>query len=72
MTNSKRLRARMLEAGFSQRTLASEIKMSVNTLNRKINNKRSFNCDEVDAICEALHIDDPEEMANIFLSKPSQ
>lgn len=72
MTDTKKLRAKMLEAGYSQTRLAGAVGLCVNTINRKINNRRAFTCDEVDEVCRVLHIDDPAEMAQIFLAKKSQ
>jgi hypothetical protein len=46
--------------------------MSENTLSSKLNERRPFNTDEVLVICDLLHITDPAEKAQIFLSEPSQ
>lgn len=70
--NVNKLKGRMVEAGYTQRTLAIATKMSENTLSSKLNARRPFNTDEVLVICELLHITDPVEKAQIFLSKPSQ
>lgn len=62
----------MAGKGMSQRTLSERVKMSKNSLNEKINGKRSFSADEVMDICEVLGIDDDAVKAQIFLARPSQ
>ena len=64
---SNLLKAKMAEAGFSQRSLASKIIMSPTTLNLKLAGKRPFSLDEVEKICDALGISDPLEKVKIFL-----
>ena len=51
MINTNKLKGKMIEAGYTQLSLASAIGMSVNALNAKINGKATFNCDEADAVC---------------------
>ena len=63
-----RLKGKMVEAGFTQRTLAAAIGISANSLNDKINRKRPFNTVEIEAICSVLKITDCAEKAFIFLS----
>lgn len=67
MINSKKLKACIFSAGYSQRSLAKTLGMSVNTLNAKINGKSDFNVDEVMKVCDALKIESPEERCAIFL-----
>lgn len=71
MSNNK-LKGKIAEAGFSQRSLAKEIGMSKNSLNSKINGKTPFNTTEIQRICEKLGITDLSEKASIFLSHSSQ
>ncbi len=66
------LRAKMVEAGYNQRTLAKKINISENTLSNKLNGNRAFDVDEVVSICAVLNINSDEEKAYIFLSEPSQ
>lgn len=68
MVNTAKLKARILLAGHTQRTLAKEAKIGLNPLNEKINNKGVFRCDEVDRICEVLHITEPAEKCEIFFA----
>lgn len=67
MVNALQLKARILSEGHTQRSLAKVIGISKNTLNSKINGSVQFNIDEVEKICDALHIDAPEEKCAIFL-----
>ena len=66
MTSNK-LKGKIVEAGYSQRSLAAELGMSKNTLNSKVNGKIPFNTDEIEKICEKLGIHDGAEKASIFL-----
>jgi len=65
--SSNKLKGKIVEAGFSQRSLAKEIGMSINTLNSKVNGKTPFNTNEIEAICLKLGVHDPVEKASIFL-----
>ena len=64
----KKLKGKIVEAGYSQRSLALEIGMSKNTLNSKVNGKIPFNTVEIERICDKLGIYDGAEKASIFLS----
>lgn len=68
MVNTAKLKARILLEGYTQRTLAKETKIGITPLNAKINNKQVFRCDEVDKICLALNITEPEEKCDIFFA----
>ena len=61
----------MIEAGYTQRSLAQAIGKSENTLSNKMSGKTPFTTDEVLAICDSLHIIDNGERAQNFLSKAS-
>ena len=63
----KKLKGKMAEAGYTQKSLAKAIGISANSLGDKMNKKRAFNTNEIDAICEVLNITDPAEKALIFL-----
>ena len=43
-----KLKGKIAEAGYSQRSLAAELGMSKNTLNSKVNGKIPFNTDEIE------------------------
>ncbi len=62
------LKARMVEAGYTQRSLAAEMNMSTSSLNLKLAGRRSFDLNEVQALCTILGISAPEDKVNIFLS----
>ena len=63
-----KLKGKIAEAGFSQRTLAEALGMSKNTLNAKVNGKVPFNTVEIELICNVLDIRDVTEKAVIFLT----
>lgn len=56
MINTRKLKARIIEQGFTQETLAPVIGMSASTLGRKIKNSADMTLREVEVICEALDI----------------
>jgi len=64
---SNLLKAKMTERGFSQRALASKMKISPTTLNLKLAGKRPFSLDEAEKICVVLGINDPLDKVKIFL-----
>ena len=65
---SNLIKARMIETGYPQRTLAAKLKMSTTSLNLKLAGKRAFDINEVLSLCEVLGINSPEEKVSIFLS----
>ncbi len=67
--NANLLRARIVERGESQKSTASAIGMSENSLCRKLAGKREFTLGEVSRLCAFLEIENP---APIFLPRPSQ
>lgn len=67
MLASNKLKGKIAEAGYSQRSLAAELGMSKNTLNSKVNGKIPFNTNEIEKICDKLGIHDGAEKAAIFL-----
>ncbi|MBU5453343.1 helix-turn-helix domain-containing protein [Pseudoflavonifractor sp. MSJ-30] len=71
MTGNK-LKGKIAEAGYSQRSLAEALGMSKNTLNSKVNGKIPFNTVEIQQICARLGIHDLQEKASIFLDQSSQ
>ena len=68
MTNTKKLRALMLERGLSQAQIADYLGISATCLNYKINNKREFKASEIHALIELLGIE-VEDIGRIFLVK---
>lgn len=69
MTNSLKLKARILEKGFTFQKLAKEIGISYQSMSYKINNKREFNQTEIFNICRILEIDENERSAYFFVSE---
>lgn len=65
--NILKLKAKMIEHGYTQRSLAHELGMNKNTLNSRINGESSFRVDEVEKVCVLLDITTPEEKCAIFL-----
>ena len=68
MLDSSKLKGKMAEAGETQKTLASKIGMSTNSLSNKLKGKRDFTVIEVKKICDVLGISDNAEKAKIFLA----
>ena len=68
MVNANLFKAKMVYAGYSQRTLAVALGMAENTLGSKINGRGYFNTDQVIRICKLLNITDPAEKCSIFLN----
>lgn len=68
--NSNKLKAAIVEAGYSQRKLAASIPMALNTLNAKVNGKNPITIDEAIMLSEKLNLSD-EKFDEIFLEKSS-
>ena len=63
-----KLKGKIAEAGYSQRSLAKELGISKNTINSKVKGKIPLNTVEIEMICEKLGIVDGAEKASIFLN----
>jgi DNA-binding XRE family transcriptional regulator len=59
MTDSNKLKAKIMECGYTQAEVAQKIGISAASLNNKIQNKTPFNSNEMFALCELLSIDEP-------------
>ena len=73
MVDINRLKARMVLAGYDQKTLTAACcekgyKISYNTMNAKFNNNSPITCDDADMFCDVLDIHDSAEKARIFLA----
>jgi predicted peroxiredoxin len=73
MVDVKKLKARMVLMGHTQKSLAAEmkdrgVKISENTLSSKMNGKSQFDCLEADVICDILNLVDTADRAEIFLA----
>lgn len=65
--NKWRLKEKISENGYTQRSLAKLVDMSENTLTSRLNGHSSFNTKEICLICEKLNISDAQEKVDIFL-----
>ena len=68
MLNRQKFLGRMVEAGYSQRSLAQAVGMSKNSMNAKINGNGCFDTEQIDKICKELGIVSGSEKADIFLA----
>lgn len=68
MYDFKKLLARMVEKGYTQKTLADAIGKTEGIISAKFNNKSKFRADEMDAICVVLDIN-PLEIGSYFFTK---
>ncbi|MBB6696277.1 helix-turn-helix transcriptional regulator [Clostridium algidicarnis] len=64
-----KLKAKMTERGYTQKRLASNMGISIQTLNSKINGKATFSLDEAVLLTKILSIENPLE---IFFESSSQ
>ena len=67
MTNTKKLRALILERGLTQEQVAAHLGITTASLNYKINNQREFKASEIKALVELLKIPD-EDVPVIFFA----
>lgn len=72
MVDKNKLAGAIASKGLTQKKLAEMIGISKNTISAKMNNKSSFDTDEIERICRVLGIKDITEKANIFLANSSQ
>lgn len=73
MVDINKLKARMVLVGYDQRTLTTACisrgyEIGKNAINRKLNGKSPWTCDDADMLCDVLEINDPAEKAAIFLA----
>lgn len=67
MTDTKKLKAKMVENGILLDTLAKKVGISRASLSYKINNKRQFSAEEIRDISSELQLKS-EEIHQIFLN----
>ena len=60
MTDTRKLKAAMLEAGYTQKKLAVQLGISVYTLYKKLHNLTEFKASEVKAITSILALPDKD------------
>lgn len=68
MVNVNKLKAAMVREGYTQPRFAEALKMSINTLNAKVNGKTKISTDEAKLMCKVLNIKDDVEKVDIFLA----
>lgn len=56
MTDTNLLKAKIIENGLTQKKMAELLKISLQSFNYKINNKREFTVSEIVKICDLLKI----------------
>ncbi|RGM21673.1 XRE family transcriptional regulator [Eubacterium sp. OM08-24] len=67
MTNTLKLKAVILERGFTQEQIAEMLGMTIATFNYKVNNKSEFKASEIKKLGEILHLT-AEELNTIFFA----
>ena len=72
MVDKDKLAGAIVSKGLTQKKLAEMIGISKNTISAKMNNKSSFDSDEIAPISRVLAIKDVTEKANISLANSSQ
>ncbi|MBQ1847284.1 MAG: DUF739 family protein [Clostridia bacterium] len=60
MTNTAKLKGRIIEYGFNLSTFADEMKLSPPALRKKLTNKTDFRASEILRACKLLNISQPE------------
>ena len=68
MTNTLKLKAVILERGFTQEQIAEMLGMTIATFNYKVNNKREFKASEIKKLSEHLCLT-AEEVNAIFFAE---
>ena len=66
MLAKNKLRAKIIEVGYSQSDVADEIGISKTAFSNKINDKCDFTLTEIQKICNLLNLNE-EERHTIFL-----
>lgn len=69
MTNTLKLKAVILEKGFTQEQIAEMLGMTIATFNYKVNNKSEFKASEIKKLGEILHLTAEEVNAIFFADK---
>lgn len=73
MVDVNKLKATMVLAGHTQKTLVVEmnkrgVKTTENTFSAKMNGRSQFDCEDADIICDILNVKSLAEKAEIFLA----
>lgn len=67
MTNTAKLKAKIVEKGMVQEEIAQALGMTIATFNYKVNNKREFKASEIKKLSEHLSLT-AEEVNTIFFA----
>lgn len=67
MTDTRKLKAKLVEHGFTVEEMAKTIGISKASFSLKLNNKRQFVAEEIRDISEGLHLQ-PNEIQIIFFN----
>ncbi len=65
MVNTKKINARIMELGYTQKDVALYLQKAQPTVSQKLNNVRPMDLDEAEKLCKFLKIQD-EEFAEYF------
>lgn len=68
MTNTAKLKAKIVEKGMVQEEIAQALGMTIATFNYKVNNKREFKASEIKKLSEHLCLT-AEEVNTIFFAE---
>ena len=66
MTNTLKLRALLIENGYTNSTISKKLGMSQQSFCMKINNKREFKMSEIAKLIEILRISDSDIMTIFY------
>ena len=61
MTATRKLRALLIECGYTQCDMAQILGISRQSFSNKINNKVEFKVSEIEQLCQLLHITDKDK-----------
>lgn len=68
MINTRKMKARLVELGLSQKDFAECLGIATATASQKINNVRPMSLEEAEKICNLLNIE-PDQFASYFFAQ---
>lgn len=69
MTDTVKLEKAIADSGLKKARIAAELKVTYQTLKRKINNEVPFNAGEISKMCDLLRISKLSEKEAIFFAR---
>ncbi len=72
MINCNKIKARIVELGYTQEDVAKAWNVTPSTANLKINGRRSMSVEEAETLCDFLKIDTSQFSAYFFTTKIAQ